>query len=515
MGEANSIASQAASATRRDLVVLLALTTAVRFAFAGLSDLSVDECYALAISRSFQWSFFDHPPLAFWIAFLTQSIFGYDLPAFLLRLPFVMMTTASGWLMFALTARFFGERAGLWAAALFAAAPFFFISAGSWVVPDGPLVLALLAGAYWFARALEEPGQAAWRNWIVAGVCLGIALLSKYQAVIIAAGAAIVLATPAYRQWLRQPHPYVAALVALVSCLPVIVWNGQHGWISVAFQFGRTGTEWGFNPTQLLALLLGEAAYLWPWILVALALAAATLHGRAAQFFLPLALPLIVLFNLVPLLGRPGLPHWSMPGWLFLFPALGRLAAAARERGNKWPVGLVSVSALATIAIPIGVVLTLSAWRIIPSNSSFGPALAEGASWGGVTEGLTNTGLLDRPNTFLAALNWMDGARVTASLRPKSLPIVLGPDARGFAFVQNANDYLGQDAIFVAAQWDLAAAEAFAASRFASVERIGTYETMKGGMPAFSHTVLLAHNFKMPSKIHYGLSVEDTATPPG
>ncbi|HWA20352.1 MAG TPA: glycosyltransferase family 39 protein [Devosia sp.] len=507
MGETSRIASPISAPTRRDLIVLLVLSTAIRLAVAGLTDLSVDECYALAISRTFQWSFFDHPPLAFWIAFTMQSLFGSELPALLLRLPFVLMFTMSSWLMFALTARFFGERAGLWAAGFFTAAPFFFISAGSWVVPDGPLALALLAAAFFLARALDGTGRAAWRDWIIAGLCLGVALLSKYQAVIVALGAMLVLAMPAYRQWLRRPHPYAAALVALVLSVPVIAWNATHGWVSIAFQFGRGGIAWALKPLQMLVLLAGEAIYLWPWIFVGLVVAAAVSRGHA-RFFLPLALPLILLFNLLPLLGRPGLPHWSMPGWMFFFPALGQLAAAARERQRKWPVVLGAVSALATLAVPLGIVLTLSAWRVIPGNPSFAPALAEGADWTGVREGLADAGLLDRPRTFYAAMSWMDGARITASLRPAILPVVLGPDPRGFAFVQNPNDYVGQDAIFVEAEWDLAAAKDFAARYFESYETIGTFETMKGRMPAFSHTVLLAHNFKEPIKMRYGLGLE-------
>ena len=47
-------------------------------------------------------------------------------------------------LMYRVTAALFGERAGLWAAAVLNAAPVLGITSASWVLPDGPLIAALL-----------------------------------------------------------------------------------------------------------------------------------------------------------------------------------------------------------------------------------------------------------------------------------------------------------------------------------------------------------------------------------
>ncbi len=45
---------------------------------------------------------------------------------------------------------------------------------------------------------------------------------------------------------------------------------------------------------------------------------------------------------------------------------------------------------------------------------------------------------------------------------------------------------------------------AFRRAHFDSVETIGTFETDKGGKPAYSQTVLLAHHFSTPVKVPYG-----------
>jgi 4-amino-4-deoxy-L-arabinose transferase-like glycosyltransferase len=484
----------------RALIVLLLVSTVARLALAGVLDLGQDEAYALAISRPFQWSFFDHPPMAFWIAGAMQALFGRDIAPFLLRLPFVLMFSGTLFALFCLTRRIYGERAGLWAVGLLTAAPFFFASAGSWVVPDGPLLLFLMLAALFLLRAL--PASSGWRDWLLAGLFLGLALLSKYQAVPAAVGALIVLLLPANRHWLARPQPYIAAALALALFLPVIIWNAENGWISFAFQLGRGGSA-HLDIGKGLVLLAGEAIYLLPWTMVGLVVAA--FSGPRRPIFLALALPAILLFNVLPFLGASSLPHWSMSGWIFLFPPLGALLAQATEQGRRWPRILGAASALAMAVIAIGAVALLSNFRIYAGNADLNHYLAEATSWTGVRDGLAEKGLLDRPNTFLAATSWLDAAHIAEALRPAAPPVVLGSDPRGFAFLDSPNRHLGEDAIFVAAPESAAAVRRLATAAFASVEEIGTFTTRKGGVPAYAHEVFLAHDFRTPIAAPYGV----------
>jgi 4-amino-4-deoxy-L-arabinose transferase-like glycosyltransferase len=318
----------------RALIVLLVATTLARVFVAGLLDLGQDEAYAFAISHPFQFSFFDHPPLSFWIAGAMRTLFGDGISPLLLRLPFLLMFTGSTWALFALTRRLYGQQAGLWAAALFNLAPFFFASAGSWVVPDGPLTLFLLLGTLFLVRALFDPPELSghWSDWLAAGLCFGLALLSKYQAVLVLFGAFIYVLASGKRAWLTRPQPYAAAAVALLLASPVLWWNATNGWISFGFQVGRGTSTYGFGGARLLQLLAGESVYLQPWIAVGLVVALVSVWRRGGEWrLLPvLALPPILVFNLIPLIGPAGLPHWSMAGWLFLFPALGDVLARAR-----------------------------------------------------------------------------------------------------------------------------------------------------------------------------------------
>ena len=247
------------------VVFLILVTLLARLLFAGTIGLGIDESYMVAAGRTLQLGYFDHPPLAWWMAWAAAHIAGSD-GALVVRLPFLLLFALTTWLMFRLTATLFGARAGLWAAALLNVSPVFGVTTGSWVLPDGPLLAALLGAAVCLVAGLASQGRAAWGWWLGAGLCAGLALFSKYTAVLVIFGAVTFLITqPLARRWLRRPHPYAAGLLALAVFLPVLLWNAEHGWASLLFQAGRAGGG-KLRPFGPLITLAGEALFLLPWI---------------------------------------------------------------------------------------------------------------------------------------------------------------------------------------------------------------------------------------------------------
>jgi 4-amino-4-deoxy-L-arabinose transferase-like glycosyltransferase len=101
----------------RAVILIIAATSLVRILFAAAVGLCIDESYIAGVSRQFALSYFDHPPLHIWLVGGWAKLIG-DERAVILRLPFIAMFAGSTWLMFRLTARVYGERAGLWAALL-------------------------------------------------------------------------------------------------------------------------------------------------------------------------------------------------------------------------------------------------------------------------------------------------------------------------------------------------------------------------------------------------------------
>ena len=196
------------------------------------------------------------------------------------------------------------------------------MSAGGWVVPDGPLLLCLAIAANHMARLFFPDANAPdpWTAWLSIGLWIGLAGLSKYSAVLAVAGLFVfIVSSRTHRRWLAHPAPYVAAVLSLVILTPVFVWNARNGWLSFAFQTGRALPDHRMKLSQVAGMLGGEFGFLFPWVAVPLAIALigairSARRGDRAAFLLSLGLPFIVVFTVVPLWGERGSPHWTMPG---------------------------------------------------------------------------------------------------------------------------------------------------------------------------------------------------------
>ena len=149
-----------------------------------------------------------------------------------------------------LTSRFYGPRAGFLAALALNLSAYYTAAAGTFALPDGPLLFFWLLTLDRLAVALDAPGR-PW-PWVAVGLAWGGALLSKYHAVFLPAGTLLyLLLEPSARPWLRRPGPYLAVVVGLLVFSPVIWWNATHEWISFAFQGGRALGAVRFRPETL------------------------------------------------------------------------------------------------------------------------------------------------------------------------------------------------------------------------------------------------------------------------
>ncbi len=441
------------------LWLIIAGFCALRLACAWLAGLGSDESYTVAVARDLGLSYFDHPPVQYWLAHAMEPLAGVGRGD---RAPFIALFAASSWLMFRLTARLFGEAAGLWATLALNLAPFFTVAAGGWVLPDGPLDCALLAAAavlaeIWFAEPDAALARRPLAGWILAGLCLGLAGLSKYQAALTCLGLGLFLiSTVQGRRSLASPGPYLAAVIVLAVMSPVIVWNAQHGWVSFAFQAGR-GAPAHVKPLGPVIALAGQLGLLAPWIFVPLAMAAvAALRAGPAQargwLCAMLALPAIVVFTLAPLSGAPTLPHWSMPGWLMLFPLLGERLAAAQTAGRAWPRRW-ALASLAFVLVVGGAAASdaASGWagHSLPRLFRHGDPTVESVEWTGLREPVARALPQLAPGAFIGALKWNEAGKVDQAAGDLAPVVALTDDARQYRFRHPAAAYVGHDALII------------------------------------------------------------------
>ncbi|WP_406699723.1 glycosyltransferase family 39 protein [Singulisphaera sp. Ch08] len=225
--------------SRRLLWLLILISASLRLVWAASLDLGNDEAYHYLFATHPDWSYFDHPPMVALVERLGIVLSGGVASAFRLRIGFILLFAGSTWLMARLTERFYGPWAGLLAAFALNVTAYHSVAAGTFVLPDGPLLFFWLLTLDRLAVALDSGGRLT--PWLGVGFAWGAAMLSKYHAIFLPVGTFLYLVLePSARHWLRRSGPYVATAIGLALFSPVIWWNANHGWASFAFQGARS-----------------------------------------------------------------------------------------------------------------------------------------------------------------------------------------------------------------------------------------------------------------------------------
>lgn len=479
--------------TRRALWLLIVLSTLFRLAWAAGIGPGNDEAYHYLFTTHRDWSYFDHPPMLALIASAGRALTGGVDSLFTLRLGFVLLFAGSTWLMARLTERRYGASAGLFAAIALNVSAYYLLAAGTFALPDGPLLFFWLLTLDRLDAAFERPERLG--PWIGVGLAWGGALLSKYHAVFLPAGALVyILVEPRARGCLRRAGPYLAAVIGLLVFSPVIVWNATHHWASFAFQGGRALGTWRLDPVSLAISLFGPAAYLLPWIwfrLVQILVreGRTALRGTGNRFLICQAIVPLAAFTALACV-RPLLPHWTLVGFLSLFPLLGRdweahWTAAPRRFVRR--LGLVAV-----VPIVIGVLAVVEARTgFLQEGRPGGLALlrpssdptAEMTGWEQVADELEGRGLLNKPGTFLFTSFWYHSGQLAFATRGSTTPVLCyngRGDARSFAFWSRPEEWVGQDGILVAVNDHPNEPQCFD-RWFARLEPITSFEVKRGG----------------------------------
>ncbi len=482
------------------LAALILAALALRFLFAASLGLGMDEAYTVATSRTLALSGFDHPPMAWWLVHAAGGFLGQSDLA--LRSPFILLSALTNILIFLLGRRLFGAEAGFWASFALCMAPVLGLVDACSILPDAPLLPALLGGAWALSHVFfDEAELRAPLWWLLAGLFAGLALLAKYHGVFLLAGAGLfMLLSPRQRRWFFTPWPYLAAALALAMFAPALIWNAQHGWVSFLFQGARTG-EPRFRPGAPFALLGMQALFLLPWVFVpALALFIRAFRRGVADerglLLACLAAGPIVLFTLPALWSEHRLlPHWAAPGYLLLLPLLGR------EIAEKFPLAQWMRRAVAGAA---GfVVFATVSIAILPHErvkAFSGPAypFKETLDWTDFRREFYARGLAGDKN-FVVASRWFEAGKLDAALGGAFPVLCLSDDPRGFGVTRDPEAFVGRDAILVGRYMTLEQANILYEDFFDSIEPLPPISIAANGAEVFALNVYRAKNFHDPA----------------
>jgi hypothetical protein len=502
-------------------LTLIICTFVARLIIGAFTGLGIGESYYFRGVLNLSLSYLDQPPLFFWLSWLSTKVFG--LTPLGLRFPAVLLFAGTCWLLFLTTKRLFNARAGFYAVLAINLSAVFTIPVATWFQPDAPLMFFWMASTYFVVQIMlpsdKEKDRTAgqvYLLWVMVGICMGLATLSKYHVLFLFTGIFLFVGTnKTQRRWLTHPGPYLAILITLIFAFPVIWWNAHNNWVSFTFQGSRAGTAEGqhfqIHLDWFIRSFLGQACWLLPWIWIPVMrqlIASFKLKStsQSYSFIFWIAVLPIVFFTVLTLWADLQYHfHWQAPGYMMLFMPLGyaidtNLNNPEKARSTRrWLRFSVSFTLITITFLSTHMITGFWQWygpKYIVTHTHLGiddPTL-EGTDYVDIKGRFEKEGWLNNPNIFTGCPHWWLTGKVDWALQGKKPIVCFSPDPRNLAFLVNPADLKGKDCILIS-QNDPDAVNSDARPFFDSVTRIPDIIVTRNGRPELHLYTYYGKNF--------------------
>ena len=349
--------------------LLVAASAGLRIAYMAHRcplDLAPDEAHYWDWSRHLDWSYYSKGPL---VAYLiragcalagpwSQKLIASEMIA--VRLPAVACGCMLLVALYLLTLQVY-RRAALAAGVVAMALTLPVFGAGSSLMTiDAPFTCC-------WGWALVVGYQAIFRNarwaWPCLGLLIGVGMLAKYTMVLWLPSAGLfLLFSRSSRRLLFRPGFWVAAAIGALCCLPILIWNAQHQWVTFRHMSGHAGLEdpefihW-LGPVEFLggqlALFLGY--WFVAWLLAMAAHRPSKESDPGLNYLWWMSAPVFVFFLLFSFKNGGGEPNWPVTAYESGLVLTAGWIACQLESSTGWYRRWIVVSLAAACGLGLAV----------------------------------------------------------------------------------------------------------------------------------------------------------------
>ncbi|WP_428329221.1 ArnT family glycosyltransferase [Mucilaginibacter sp.] len=515
--------------------ILIFITFVIRCFIAAYTGLGIGESYYFRGALHLDLSYFDQPPLFFWLGGLGIKLFGLN--NFGIRFPSVLLFAGTSWLLFLITRKLFNAKSGFWAVTIMNLSAVFTVAIACWFQPDAPLLFFWLLATYFIVELMVGPGSQtseATRNsrrayllWLAVGISMGLATLSKYHVLFLFAGVFMYVGTnKSQRHWLRHPGPYIAILIVFIMALPILWWNYNNGWVSFIFQGSRAGVKnehFQLHIDWFLRSILGQSLWLLPWIWVPTIRQLFKSYKLRSQllaysFSFWMSILPIVFFTVVTLWADLQYHfHWQAPGYMMLFIPLG----FAIDKGLNSDIKTMRFNrrwlnfSICFTIITIGVLsmhMVTGFWQwygpkwVVSFHGDKNDPTIQGVDYTDIKTRFEKEGWLNDPKIFTGSPRWWLMGKVDWALKGKKDIVVFNADPRNLAFLVDPTKLIGKDAVVIGDQHQIYV-DADTKPFFDSVTQLPDIPIVRNGRIEYSLQVYYCKNFHIPTEKRMDLPV--------
>jgi len=379
-------------------VVIVAAVTAIRLVGLMVSqvDLFFDESQYWAWSHELAFGYFSKPPLLAWLIAGAEFVCGSGEAC--IRAPSPTLYLGTSLVTFLVAEALYDERTGFWAAisvALCAAVAF----SSRIISTDVPLLFFWAVALLAYVKLLQG---GSWRWGVLLGVAFGLGMLAKYAMIYFVLGiAGAAMIDRDARVLLRSSALWLAAAIGIALLLPNVIWNAQHGFVTLQHVGHNVRGEGAvFNPLLGLEFLASQFGVFGP---------------------VTFSVLLIVLFRVT----RPEVTRADRLMLCFALPALVLVAATGfvtRANANWAAVSVVSATIMA-----VAVLVRTAAWRWLALSIGIGVVAQLALLAGDANARRISAPLLAKPDVYARTMGWRAlGEQVDALARRTGARTIAG-----------------------------------------------------------------------------------------
>lgn len=426
----------------RDVKIILAIGLFLRIIVACFLPAGYDEAYYWSYTQNPSLGYFDHPPMVSLTAALGLFLTPVnDLLA--LRFGSIIFFLMSSLVLYNITRRVTNLDIAKISVILFHTIPFMFIGIGIFVFPDNALILFWLLSIYFLVKIQKDKSIS---NFLLLGLSLGLASLSKYHSVLLYFCISIlVLFFKDWRPLLKEKYFYLMLLVSFLVFLPNLYWNYNNQFITLIYQFGKSAENNQLNFTTFYQGIFAQAGYLFPWYFVIFIISffkfRQLIDRRFWWLIVFISVPILIFTSIG--LKRQILPHWPMPGYVTGIILLSTYMYRKQKLFNYTNY----ISAFLIILVFVTIYLNIK-FFILPLNPDNDPSL-DGYGWNELVEKLDNKNFITNSD-FVFSHKWFISGQLAFAAKNKYQITCLQNDQKsGFDFWINKESLISRTGFFI------------------------------------------------------------------